>query len=280
MAGFPPLNIGPPGGMSGGVPQYFTSRDPNSFFPGGPQYNLTMQRMLDQFGSLDPAEAELLRNYGQYGRTAQSNILRQGRMGATTASDAAAAKYDPTGGMTPGLQRGLGMGSDVPGDVEYAAQQLGTQAGKATTQAQAAQIPGQIAMAKQAIKNRFVLDKIKKLTDMIGLAASAAGGQYGYEAAQLGADQGQIALANAQDREAAQNLQSLIGLANTGMDMGNGLSSMIGNLLNPSMLASGGGLTMGGFLPTDSGQFLGNTAGMAGNAGAAGSAGFMDTFSM
>ena len=258
MAGFPSPNLGTPA-YSGGVPQWFTkSGDPSSWFPGAPQYNMSMQDLMSNFGSLDPQFQDLMAQMTKYGDLEQRGVMAGGKAATTGAVDKLAAGYDPTGQAAREIMGGLRQGGDTMDQmVKYASDIMPAQAGTmAGAYREAGQVPGQIAQMQQAAQNAYKMNQINSMQQLISLIGNAAGAQYGYEGTQLGADRGQMALSEAQNREQLNNMNSLIS-----MIFGNQMPSLFGGGQNA--LLSGGGLN-----PQFGGGFMGALRGGAGAAGA------------
>jgi len=216
---------------SGGVPQYFTKGgDQSSWFPGAPQYNMGLGSMLSQYGQFNPQYNALQAGFSKYGTDEQRGMLSQGSQQYTGAVDQLAGQYgantDPT--LNQGIQN---KGGSVAQDSNYAAGRMGANQITAQAQEQASQVPGQIDLAKQQVQQQYRQNQINSLKQMVDIISSAAGSQYGYQGAQLGADAGQISLANAQNREQSQNMGSLMSLITNGPM----------SLLSPSTFYGGGG---------------------------------------
>ncbi len=254
MSAFPNPGLTPPRGG-----QWFSQPgQAGSWFPGAPQFNASLSSMLGSFNSLDPELGQLESSLGAYGGSEQKSILQGGRVGTTNAADKLAAMY---GTSDPSLASGLAEpGGSAGGIDKYAADRMGLSQIMAQAQGQASQVPGQVAQAQQQVANQYRQNQMKSLKQIIDTISNAAGGQYGYQQAQLGADQGQIALANAQSREQAQNLSSMMNLilngplgwaenqfSATGSGGGLGFDSQMTNLAGSS---PSGDVGTGAFLQT------------------------------
>ncbi len=231
-------NIGvPQPKYSGGIPQYFSSSNPHSFFPGVPQFNETMSRMLGEYGSQDDELAKLMQGYNKYGEGLQRGDLATGTFATTNAQDALAKGFGAGAAQEKGLAgQSLQTGSEIGPMADYAAKMLGTTGINAQAQRKAGDVPGQVAIQKQAVQNMFRQQQMKKLSEMIKLSADAAGANYGYQGAQMAADRGQIALDNAQNQEAQANMQSMMSmLFGQGMQGLGSMGSMFSGSMGPSM---------------------------------------------
>src|SRR5215472_772393 len=141
MAGFPSPNIGPIRGYAGGIPQFFSSSDPHSFFPGVPQGNIAMSRMLGDYGANDAELAQLMSGYDAYGTQLQKQALAKGKFESTNQADQLAKQY-ASAIANPEAAAGLAGGSDVGTMAEYGARLMGTTLPRAEAQRAAAGVPG------------------------------------------------------------------------------------------------------------------------------------------
>lgn len=262
MGSFPTPNINP---------GTFTSGNPQSWFPGAPQYNAGLQQMLQQFNSLDPEYQKILGEFPSissqlttYGKGAQTEDVSGANMAATGMSDQLASQFGiPNSSAKAGFG---GSGSNVGANVGYGTGQIGTNVTRQEGVAKASQVPGQIAEGQQqlaqeqkAFTQQYQANQIKSLKQMLDLITGAAGSQYGYETAQLGADKGQIALDNAQSAEQQQNLGDILSLISlfspTGAQVG---STLFGGNYSPG--GGGGGMGLSSlFSQFGSGSNLGST---------------------
>jgi hypothetical protein len=264
MGALPNFNLSG-GAPSGGVPQWFTKGgDPHSWFPGAPQSNFALQQMMDLWGSQNPQFNSLMGGLDQFGKEQIGVDLSKGRAEATSMADQiAGAVKNPLAGEA---MKSFGGGSGIGEDVGFAQGMMATQGPLSKANAAASQVPGQIEAAKQQIQNQYRMGQMKSLKQMIDQISSAAGSDYGYQVAQLGADRGQIALDQAQSNEQAQNWSNLMsfvlngpvglmqkmGGMNFGSGGGTGFPSQMGALGDASSSYGGmeGDYGLGAYLQT------------------------------
>lgn len=257
MGAYPNIPIGPPS-MSGGVPQWFTKGgDQSSWFPGAPQFNLGLSQMLQSYGEFDPELNQLLQGLNKYGKSQRQNILTSGRLATTAQQDPLALQYSQGRENDRLASQGLESGSESGGLSNYASKMMGTTGTYAQAQGQASQVPGQMALAKQQIENKYRQNQIQGLKNMMDLITSAGQSQYGYDSAQLSADRGQIALDQAQNQEAMSNFGSVMSLL-----FGNQMPSLFGAGGNSAFGPGGGGGFASGGLSSLLGMFGGGGGGL------------------